>query len=137
MNKTMPLVVLLLCFGSVSFAEEPQSAMVTVRGILHEDKHGFFFQIEGTVYDIAVNDANKFDVHKFYTSLEGDMVTVSGVLHVQEVKGGKPYLVVATNEIARLKGERVRVEVERRPVVREYYVDRRPGIDLPLVHIRW
>jgi len=127
--------------GAVASAAETETVQINVRGVLHEDKNGFFFQIDGIVYDIAVNDNNKADMHKFFSGLEGDMVTVSGELHVQEVKGGKPYMIVYTNEITRLKGERVRVinrtEVEERPIVREYYVERRSGIDLPLVHIHW
>jgi hypothetical protein len=68
------------------------------------------------------------------------MVKVVGELHVQEVKDGKSYMIIYTNDITRLKGERIkvaRVETEERPVVREVYVERRSGIDLPLVHIHW
>jgi hypothetical protein len=49
-------------------------------------------------------------------------------------------MIIYTNDITRLKGERIkvaRVETEERPVVREVYVERRSGIDLPLVHIHW
>lgn len=141
MMKTLSVALLLSALGSAAIASEAQSVQVTVKGILHQDTHGFFFQIDGTVYDIAVNNENKADMHKFYSGLEGDMVRVSGLLHVQAAKDGKPYMVVYTNDITRLKGERVRVvtrvETEERPVVREYYMERRGGIDLPFVNIHW
>ncbi len=121
--------------------EVPQSVQVTIKGFLHEDKNGFFFKIDGVVYDISFHDDNKADMQKFYTGLQGDLVKVSGDLHVQEVKDGKPYLVVYTNDIARLKNETkvvVREGVVERPVVvREYYVEHPRGINLPFVHINW
>ena len=142
--KILSLVLLVSGLGAASAATAPapdaQNVQVTIKGVLHEDKNGFFFQIDGMIYDIAVNDQNKADMHKFYTGLEGDTVKVTGELHVQEVKDGKSYMVVYTNDIARLKGERVvvtRVETEERPVVREYYVEHRNGINLPFVHIGW
>lgn len=141
MFKLLSVAVLVLGFGATAFAVEAQSVQVTVKGVLHEDKNGFFFQIDGMVYDIAVNVENKTDMHKFFAGLEGDMVRVTGALQHQEVKDGKSYMVVYTNDITRLKGERVvvsRVETEQHPVVvREYYVEHRKGIDLPFVHIGW
>lgn len=139
MFKFLALALLVSGFGVASFATATESVQVTVRGVLHEDKNGFFCQVNGIVYDIAVNDESRAEMHKFYSDLKGDLVTITGSLHVQVVKEGKPYMIVSTNEIVRLKGERVevvRVE-EQRPVVREYYVERQGGIDLPLVRIRW
>jgi hypothetical protein len=140
MIKCLSVALLLSSLGVASIASDTQSVEVSVKGVLHEDKNGFFFQIDGMVYDIAVNSENKADMHKFFSGLEGDMVKVVGELHVQEVKDGKSYMIIYTNDITRLKGERIkvaRVETEERPVVREVYVERRSGIDLPLVHIHW
>lgn len=142
MVKYVCAVLLVLGMGSAAFAADPQNVQVTIKGILHEDKNGFFFKIEGAIYDISFNDENKADMHKFFTALEGDMVKVSGELHVQEVKDGKPFFTIYTNDIARLKGERVKVVsretvVEEPVVTREYYVEHPHGINLPLVHINW
>lgn len=141
MIKHIAAAVLVAVLGGVAYSSESASISVTVKGILNEDKHGFFFEIDGMIYDIAVNDKNKDDVHKFYTDLGGDWVTVSGGLHYQEVKDGKSYMVIYTSEIARLKADRVRAatapQEPERVIVREHYVERQGGIDLPLVHIRW
>jgi hypothetical protein len=141
MIKILAAVLLAAGFASGVFAEENQNIQVTIKGVLHEDKNGFFFQIDGMVYDIVFNARNKGDMHKFYADLKGDTVKVSGELHIQEVKDKKPYMIVYTNEIARVKGDETkvitRVETVERPVVREYYVEHRPGVDLPFVHIHW
>ena len=140
MIKVLSVALLLSSFGVAAIASDTQSVEVSVKGVLHEDKNGFFFQIDGMTYDIAVNAENKADMHKFFSGLEGDMVKVVGELHVQEVKDGKTYMIIYTNDITRLKGERIKVvhvETEERPVVREVYVEHRSGIDLPLVHIHW
>ena len=139
-TKYALIAVLALCAGAGFAVEQPESVQVAVKGVLHEDKNGFFFKIDNTVYDISVNAQNKDDMHKFFASLEGDMVKVSGQLHVQEVKNGQPYLIVYTNDITRLKGERIVTRervVEERPIVREYYVEHHDRIDLPFVHIGW
>ena len=138
---TVALALSSIGAAAAATAPDAQNVQATVKGVLHEDKNGFFFQVDGMIYDIAVNDENKTDMHKFYTGLEGDTVKVNGELHVQEVKDGKPYMIIYTNDITRLKGEKVkvvtRVETEEHPVVREYYVEHRSGINLPFVHINW
>ena len=137
MNKILLAAVLALGIGSSLMAAEGESAIVTLKGVLQQDKNGFFIKIDGTFYDISIGDESKADMQKFYTGLEGDMVRVMGALHVQDVPNGKPYIVVYTNDITRLKGERiVRTEPEA-VIVREHYVERPRGIHLPGVHINW
>jgi hypothetical protein len=118
---------------------ENEGAKITVKGILHEDKNGFFLKVDKAIYDIRINNESKADMHKFYTSLEGDMVKISGVLRVEEAGDKKDkYLVLYTDDIARLKGERVPV-VEQPVVEREVYVEHPtnsfhiPGV----LHINW
>lgn len=139
MNKILLAFMLALGVGSFIQAAEPESAIVTLKGVLQQDKNGFFIKIDGTFYDITIGDESKADMQKFYTGLEGDMVRVVGALHVQDVPNGKPYIVVYTNDISRLKGERV-VRTTTAPetvIVREHYVERERGIHLPGVHINW
>ena len=136
--------VLAVGFGvSALAATDKEGATVTVKGILQEDKNGFFVTVDGVIYDIRINEQSKADMHKFYTGLEGDLVKVAGVLHVEEVADKKPYLVLYTNDITRLKGEKVvvvehPVVVQRPVVVREVYVEHpHSHIDVPFVHIGW
>jgi len=124
-------------------ATDAAGGSVTVKGMLQEDKNGFFIKVDEVIFDIRINDQSKADVHKFYTSLQGDMVNVTGVLRVEEVADKKPYVLLYANGIARVKIERVAVAqqpvvVEQPVVVREVYVERpRSHIDVPFVHIGW
>ncbi|HEY3319256.1 MAG TPA: hypothetical protein VGP72_02125 [Planctomycetota bacterium] len=151
-NRLVLAVVLAVGLGVSAFAAaeaEKEAATVTVKGVLQEDKNGFFVTVDNVVYDIRINDESKADMHKFYTGLEGDLVKVTGKLHVEEVADKKPYMVLYSNEITRLKGEKVvvvqqpvvveqPVVVQPRVVVREVYVEHpRSHIDVPFVHIRW
>ncbi len=139
MKNFVLAVVLAVGLGVPVFAVEAESAVITVKGVLQEDKNGFFVKVDGTVYDVSVNDESKADMHKFFTALEGDMVKVTGVLHVQDVPNAKSIMYIYSNDITRLKGEKiVRTEVVGEPViVREHYVERSRGINLPFVHINW
>jgi hypothetical protein len=146
LGKCVLAVVLVLGFGATAImAAEPEGTKVTVKGILQEDKNGFFLKAgDGMVYDIRINDESKADMHKFYTGLEGDMVKVSGVLFTEETADKKPYQVVYSDDITRLKGERVAVVaregvvVERPVVVREVYVEQPHSIHVPgVLHINW
>jgi hypothetical protein len=138
-NQLVVAVLLAVGLGISAFAARAaEGDKVTVRGILQEDKNGFFIKADDVIYDVRINEASKAEMHKFYTALDGDMVKVTGLLHVEEVADKKPYLVLFTNEIARLKGERPVAVVEQPVVVREVYVERpRSGIDVPFVHIGW
>jgi hypothetical protein len=139
MNKLLLAAVLAIGMGTSLMAAEGESAVVTLKGVLQQDKNGFFIKIDGTFYDISIGDESKADMQKFYTGLEGDMVAVTGALHVQDVPNGKPYITVYSNDITRLKGVRV-VRTTTEPetvIVREHYVERPRGIHLPGVHINW
>lgn len=144
MFKQVAVVLLLaLCCGTAiraSDSADPQSVKVTITGVLHEDKNGFFFKIDNAIYDIAMNVENKDDMHKFYSGLNGDLVKITGELHVEQGENNSQMsLVVYTNDISRLKGQRVVRErvVEERPIIREHYVEHHNHIDLPFVHIGW
>jgi hypothetical protein len=133
--------VLAIGLGTSIFAGavEAESVVVTIRGVLEEDKNGFFITVDGGVYDISVNDESKADMHKFYTTLEGDMVKVVGSLHVYATSNGKSAMTVFSNDITRLKGEKIvrAAAPSETIVVREHYVERPRGINLPFVHINW
>ncbi|HEY3319201.1 MAG TPA: hypothetical protein VGP72_01845 [Planctomycetota bacterium] len=137
-NRVILAAVLALGLGGTAFAAteaNKEDSTITVKGILQEDKNGFFLSADGVIYDVRINNESKADMHKFYTGLEGDLVEVSGVLHT-EVADNKPYMILYSNDITRLKGERV--PVAQRPV-REVYVEHphSSGIDVPFVHIHW
>ena len=121
------------------FAAEPESVVVTIKGVLQEDKNGFFIKVDGTFYDVVINDESKADMHKFFTGLEGDMVKITGSLHVQDVPNGKPSMIVYSNDISRLKGEKIvrNVIVGEPVIVREHYYEHPRGINLPGIHINW
>ena len=140
MFKLLSIALLVSVFGGATMAADGQNVQATVTGVLHVDNHGFFFQIDGMVYDIYVNDDNRADMHKFYDGLGGDMATVSGELHVQDVKDGKSYMVLYSNNVSRLRvasavGVAHVEPVQPVVVVREHYVEHRSGINLPFVHI--
>ena len=140
MFRLLSIALLVSVLGGMAMASDGQNVQATVTGALHRDHHGFFFQIDGMVYDLYLNEDNRADMHKFYDSLGGDMATISGELHVQEVKDGKPYMVVYANNVSRLRVAApvavTRVEPAPPPpvIVREHYVEHR-HIDLPFIHI--
>jgi len=145
-NRCVLALVLAVGLGVSAFAATPtdkDGATITVKGILQEDKNGFFIAVDDVIYDIRINDESKADMHKFYTGLGGDQVKVTGVLHIEEVADKKPYLFLYSNDITRLKGEKVvvvehPVVVQRPVVVREVYVEHpHSHIDVPFVHIGW
>lgn len=143
-NRFVLAAVLALGLGVAAFAAtDAAGGSVTVKGLLQEDKNGFFLKVDEVIFDIRINDQSKADVHKFYTSLQGDMVNVTGVLRVEEVADKKPYVLLYANGITRVRSERVAVAqqpvvVEQPVVVREVYVERpRSHIDVPFVHIGW
>ncbi|HLX64737.1 MAG TPA: hypothetical protein VKX17_25930 [Planctomycetota bacterium] len=119
-----------------------EGANVTIRGRMHEDKHGFFVTANGGLYDLQFADNAKADMHKFYGGLNGDFVQVTGSLYVDNDDKGKAHMTVYANDITRFKPTAVVTErrvVEPPPViVREEYVEhRRNGVDLPGIHIHW
>lgn len=135
--------ILAACMG-VSWAAD--DVQVTIKGVLVEDKSGFYVRANGGMFDLYFTEDGRADMRKFHGTLQGDMVQVSGALQVREDKG-KTFLMVYANDIRRLKGERVVVtETTTTPVpvapppviVRERYVERdRGGIHLPGIHINW
>lgn len=140
-GKMVLAMTLAMTIGAVAFAAETPNVEVTVKGVMQEDKGGMFIIADGQYYDLVFSDESNADMKKFHGGLEGDMVRVKGSLVVEKSKEGKMRLVVVTNDVARLRGERavvteVKVEpriIEERPV----YVERSRGIHLPGVHIGW
>lgn len=132
------MFVACVLFPLVQGAEE--SVNVQIKGVLHEDKNGFFIRANGGVFDLYFTDEGRADMHKFHSSLEGDMVSVSGTMRVQQDKG-RDFLMVYATDISRLKGEKVVVrEVPEQPVIiRDRYIEREHGggIHLPGIHIHW
>ena len=136
---------LMVGLGASAFAAQEPNVTVTVKGILHEDKNGFFIQADNAVYDLVFDENSRADMHKFHAALKGDWVKVSGALRVEEVANAKPSLVVYANDIGRFRPETVvqtttvaePVVVERPVIVREHYVEHNRGINLPGVHINW
>ena len=143
MNGKMILAATLaLTLGTAAFAatDAPSGNVeITVKGIMQEDKGGMFIVADGEYYDLVFGDDSSADMKKFFGGLEGDLVKVKGNLVVEKSKEGKTRLVVVTNDVSRLRGERptvVKYEprvIEERPV----YVERSRGIHLPGVHINW
>lgn len=134
---------LVIGLGASAFAAQEPNVTVTVKGILHEDKNGFFIQADNSVYDLVFDQGARADMHKFHDGLKGDWVKVSGALSVEDVANAKPRLVVYANDIGRFRPETVvttttePVVVERPVIVREHYVERERGIHLPGIHINW
>lgn len=139
--KFMTATSLTLLIGVTAFgAQQTANVEVIVKGVMQEDKGGMFIFADGQYYDLVFGDDSNADMKKFHAGLEGDMVRVKGNLIVEKSKDGKMRLVVLTNDVSRLRGERateVKVEpriIEERPV----YIEReRSGIHLPGVHINW
>jgi hypothetical protein len=142
-GKMVLASTLALTLGVTAFAATDlgKSVEVTVKGVMQEDKGGMFIVADGEYYDLVFGDDSSADMKKFHSGLEGDMVRVKGNLIVDRTKDGKVRLVVLTNDVARLKGERapeIKYEprvVEERPVFIER--ERSRGINLPGVHINW
>jgi len=140
-SKFLAAAVLAASFGMTWAAEDAQ---VTIKGVLLEDKNGFYVRANGGTFDLYFSEEGREDLRKFHKGLEGDMVQVSGSLQVREDKG-HTFLMVYANDISRLKGEHVVVRetppvvVSPPPVVvRERYVERdHVGIHLPGIHIHW
>ena len=141
-SRLILAAVMALGMGTAAFAADTEGATVTVKGVLQEDKNGFFVSVDGVFYDVRINDESKADMHKFFGGLDGDLVKVTGVLHIEEVADKKPYLILYSNDITRLKGEKMVVAATPQPVVvREVYVEQPhngPSIHIPgVLHIGW
>ena len=142
-GKTVLAVMLAMTIGGAAFAAETPNVEVTVKGVMQEDKGGMFIVADGQYYDLVFSDESNAEMKKFHAGLEGDMVRVKGALVVEQTKDGKTRLLVVTNDVTRLRGERaaaavVKVEprvIEERPVYIER--ERSRGINLPGVHINW
>lgn len=142
-GKMVLAATLALTAGTAAFAaaQANPNVEVTVKGIMQEDKGGMFIVADGQYYDLVFADDSNADMKKFHTGLEGDLVRVKGSLVVEKSKDGKIRLVVVTNDVSRLRGERpvdVKYEpriVEERPIYIER--ERSRGINLPGVHINW
>ncbi len=138
--------ILAACMGASWASDDVQ---VTIKGVLNEDKNGFYVRANGGMFDLYFTEEGRADMRKFHSSLQGDMVQVSGTLNVRE-HNGKTFLNVYASDIKRMKGERAVTEttttttvVPAAPppppvVVRERYVERdHSGIHLPGIHIHW
>lgn len=142
-GKIVLVATLALMAGATAFAAAQATANVevTVKGIMQEDKGGMFIVADGQYFDLVFSDESSLDMKKFHSGLEGDLVRVKGNLIFEKTKDGKQRLLVVTNDVSRLRGERpvdVKYEpriVEERPI----YVERERGrgINLPGVHINW
>jgi hypothetical protein len=138
-GKMVLAATLALVVGATAFAaDESGSVDVVVKGVMQEDKGGMFIVADGVYYDLVFSDENSSDMKKFHSSLEGDMVKVTGQLVVETGKEGKMRLVVLANDMSRLRGVRAKeVKYEARVVQeRPVYVER-PGIRVPFVRINW
>jgi len=142
-GKMVLAMTLAMTIGAAAFAAETPNVEITVKGVMQEDKGGMFIVADGQYFDLVFSDDSNADMKKFHAGLEGDMVRVKGSLVVEKNKDGKMRLLVVTNDVARLRGERavvteVKVEprvIEERPVYIER--ERSRGINLPGVHINW
>jgi len=142
-GKIVMAATLALTLGMSAFAaHESNNVEVTVKGVMQEDKGGMFIVADGQSFDVVFSDEHGADMKKFYGGLEGDMVKVKGNLIVEKNKDGSTRLLVVTNDVARLRGERAPAEVKYEPRViqeRPVYIERERsrGIRLPGVHINW
>ena len=140
-GKMILAATLALTLGTAAYAaaETPSGNVeVTVKGIMQEDKGGMFIVADGEYYDLVFGDESSADMKKFFGGLEGDWVKVKGNLVVEKSKEGKTRLVVVTNDVSRLRGERTVIKYEPRVIEeRPVYVERSRGIHLPGVHINW
>ena len=143
LSRFVLITALMVGLGASVFAAQEPNVTVTVKGILHEDKNGFFIQADNSVYDLVFDEGSRADMHKFHGALKGDWVKVSGAFRIEEVANAKPHLVVYANDIGRFRPETVvttttePVVVERPVVVREHYIEHDRGINLPGIHINW
>ena len=141
MVKLGSLVLLLACLGSAGMASDTQSVQITVMGVLHENKNGFYFKVDGMVFEIARSIDRKSNRYKFYTGVEGDTVKVTGELQIQTVNAGRLYMVIHSDDIVRLNSEKTRMAsraaLESASFAGGLFTARRKVIHAPFVYLYW